>query len=67
MNIECPEQCKASGEFSFTRFGVLHTIAFVAFIQSRAIAHAARGVVVTQPPQGILATQDQAKPGGENE
>lgn len=33
-NIDCSEQCKASGQFSFTRFGSLHTIAFVAFIQS---------------------------------
>lgn len=33
-NIDCSEQCKASGQFSFTRFGALHTIAFVAFIQS---------------------------------
>jgi len=33
-DMNCSEQCKASGQFSFTRFGALHTIAFVAFLSS---------------------------------
>jgi hypothetical protein len=33
-SIDCSGQCKASGQFTFTRLGVPHTIPFVAFIQS---------------------------------
>jgi hypothetical protein len=30
--MNCSEQCKASGRFSFTRMGALHTIPFVAYL-----------------------------------
>jgi hypothetical protein len=30
--MNCSEQCKASGQFSFVRFGSVHTIPFVAFL-----------------------------------
>ena len=33
-NMNCSDQCKASGRFSFVRFGSLHTINFVAFLPS---------------------------------
>jgi hypothetical protein len=33
-NIDCSGQCKASGQFTFTRLGAPHTIPFVVFIQS---------------------------------
>jgi hypothetical protein len=33
-SIDCSGQCKASGQFTFTRMGAPHTIPFVAFIQS---------------------------------
>jgi hypothetical protein len=32
--IDCSAQCKASGQFTFTRLGAPHTIPFVAFIQT---------------------------------
>jgi len=32
--MNCSDQCKASGQFSFVRMGALHTIAFVAFLSS---------------------------------
>ncbi len=32
--LNCSDQCKASGQFSFVRMGALHTIAFVAFLSS---------------------------------
>ncbi len=32
--IDCSSQCKASGQFTFTRMGAPHTIPFVVFIQS---------------------------------
>ena len=33
-SIDCSEQCKASGQFSFNRMGAVHTIPFVAFLPS---------------------------------
>jgi hypothetical protein len=33
-SIDCNGQCKASGQFTFTRVGTPHTINFVAFVQS---------------------------------
>jgi len=33
--IDCSGQCKASGRFTFIRWGVAHTIPFVAFMQSQ--------------------------------
>jgi hypothetical protein len=33
-SIDCSGQCKASGQFTFTRLGAPHTIPFVAFIQT---------------------------------
>jgi hypothetical protein len=33
-SMNCSDQCKASGQFSFVRMGALHTIAFVAFLPS---------------------------------
>jgi len=30
--MDCSGQCKASGQFSFSRMGAIHTIAFVAFL-----------------------------------
>ena len=33
-SIDCSGQCKASGQFTFTRLGMAHTIPFVVFIQS---------------------------------
>jgi hypothetical protein len=33
-NINCAQQCKASGQFSFNRMGSIHTIPFVAFLPS---------------------------------
>lgn len=33
-SIDCSSQCKASGQFTFTRMGAPHTIPFVVFIQS---------------------------------
>jgi hypothetical protein len=33
-SMDCTEQCKASGRFSFNRLGAIHTIPFVAFLPS---------------------------------
>jgi hypothetical protein len=33
--VDCSRQCKASGRFTFTRWGAPHTIAFVAFMESQ--------------------------------
>jgi hypothetical protein len=30
--MNCSDQCKVSGQFSFVRMGALHTIPFVAFL-----------------------------------
>jgi hypothetical protein len=35
-SIDCSDQCKASGRFSFDRFGAVHTIDFVAFLSAGA-------------------------------
>lgn len=43
--MDCSGQCKVSGQFSFTRFGSLHTIPFVAFLSSQGNGQYALGRV----------------------